>query len=72
MYKDSKLSKYTYSDKSKFLKHVRNTLGIKSICPLTGSDDISGRGKFWNYILSMELDPDNLDYECINNNEGEL
>ena len=68
---DGKLCEYTYSDKSKFLKHVRKTLGIKSICPLTGSDDISGRSEFWNYILSKKLDPNNLDYECINN-EGEL
>ena len=78
-----KLCEYTYSDESKFKKHIRKTLGIENICPLTGKY-IKKRGKreaidtFWNHICIMQLDPDNLkldpdnlDYECINN-ESEL
>ena len=63
-------------DTSYFINHLKekhditediNQYEVMNICPLTGSNAIPGRGKFWKYIVNKGLDPDNLDYECMNN-----
>jgi hypothetical protein len=45
---------------------------IRNMCPLTGKNDISSRGKFWKHMLYMGLDPDNIDYEECMNYSGEV
>lgn len=63
-------------DTSDFIIHLKekhditediNQYEVMNICPLTGSNAIPGRGKFWKYIVNKGLDPDNIDYECMNN-----
>ena len=60
------------ADTSDFENHIKNEHDIdnaklsdyevKNIHPITGSDDIRSRGKFWENIEEDALDPDNLDY----------
>ena len=45
---------------------------IRNMCPLTGKNDISSRGKFWKHMLYMGLDPDNIDYDECMNYSGEV
>jgi len=60
-------------DTSEFETHIRDNhtidnvnlsdYEVKNIHPITGSDDIKGRGKFWENIKKEALDPDNLQYD---------
>jgi len=80
-YKCSHCSEFHFrpkgDDTSNFETHIKDEHNIddvklsdyevKNIHPITGSNDIKSRVKFWENIKKEDLDPDNLDYDCVNN-----
>jgi len=53
---------------TEFIDHIKSEHGLEDYsvvdhtCPLTGKT-IKGRGKFWDYIAALQLDPSHMKYD---------